>query len=84
MCERTLKVGSSFWNRLRALEKLPEASRVFGMMARLITGSGMFMDVMVYLSASKHVSVPSQTGYSGKRIVHGLIAVVDLGKDSAS
>ena len=62
MCERTLKVGSSFWNLLRALEKLPEASRVFGIMARLITGSGMFIDVMVYLSAYKRVSTPSQPG----------------------
>jgi len=50
----TLKVGSSFWNLLRAFEKPPEASRVFGMMARLMTGSGIFMEVIVYLQRYPH------------------------------
>ena len=57
-------MGSSFWNLLSALEKPPEASRVFGMMARLMTGSGMFMDVIVYLRASldnEHATLPEHT-----------------------
>ena len=44
-----MNVGSSFWKRLSALEKFPAASRDFGRMARLMTGSGTFMDVIVYL-----------------------------------
>ena len=34
---------------LSALERLPEPSRVFGITARLMTGSGTFMLTIVYL-----------------------------------
>lgn len=67
-----MKVGSSLWNRLSALEKLPAASRVLGRMARLITGSGTFMDVIVYLhsggtSAEEHAICCTNTALSGKK-----------------
>lgn len=48
----TRKVGSSFWKRLSAFEKLAEASRVLGITARLITGSGTFIDVIEYLQGT--------------------------------
>lgn len=50
-------MGSSFWKRPRALEKFPAASRVLGVMARLITGSGTFIDVIVYLQPQAGSSI---------------------------
>ena len=45
----TLKVGSSLVKRLRALLKLPVDSRVLGMTASDITGSGTVMGIIEYL-----------------------------------
>ena len=51
---RTLKVGSSFRKRLSALLIFPPESLDFGRSASDMTGSGTFMDVMVYLQAGNH------------------------------
>jgi len=45
----TLKVGSSFVNRFRALLKFAVESRDLGMIARDITGSGTVIGNMEYL-----------------------------------
>ena len=48
----TLKVGSSFKKRLRARLILPPESRDLGRRASDMTGSGTFIDVMLYLQQS--------------------------------
>ena len=48
---RTLNVGSSRWNRDSALLKLALSARLLGATARLITGSGTFIDVIATLTS---------------------------------
>lgn len=52
----TLKVGSSFKKRLRARLIFPPESRDLGRRASDMTGSGTFMDVMLYLQHCHHAS----------------------------
>eukprot|EP00160_Parvularia_atlantis_P014149 Unigene3345_Nuclearia_a/m.10272 Unigene3345_Nuclearia_a/g.10272 ORF Unigene3345_Nuclearia_a/g.10272 Unigene3345_Nuclearia_a/m.10272 type:complete len:325 (-) Unigene3345_Nuclearia_a:120-1094(-) len=58
----TRNVGSSFWNRLSALEKLVLESLTLGWIASEMTGSGTYMDVIEYSSLpSVNVSPEEQS-----------------------